>query len=73
MHIVIYFLPCNYSLSKRVVSMERRSFIGKAIIGGTLLGGTAAMTGSRTAHAVQPASMTFSDDLFVERDILGQF
>ena len=53
--------------------MERRSFIGKAIIGGTLLGGTAVMTGSRTAHAVQPASMTFSDDLFVERDILGQF
>ena len=72
MHIVIYFLPCNYSLNKKR-SFYGTALIGKAIIGRTPLGGTASMIGSRSAHAVQPASMTFSDDLFVERDILGQF
>lgn len=52
--------------------MERRSFIGKTLAGGAILGGTASITGVKQAFARQSTHMMYTDDLVIERDVEGQ-
>ena len=50
--------------------MERRSFIGRTLAGGALLGGALGM-GAPPAQASQSNHMIFTDDLVIERDQPG--
>ena len=52
--------------------MERRSFIGRTLAGGALLGSTIDVTGQSSAYAAQSNHIMYADDLVIERDVPGQ-
>jgi len=51
--------------------MQRRRFIGSAITGSALFGGSLGI-GAGTAHAKQSNAITFTDNLLIERDEAGR-
>ena len=52
--------------------MERRSFIGRTLAGGALLGGTAGVSGVQPADAKQSDHMIFAEDIRIESDVPGK-
>ena len=52
--------------------MERRTFFGRSLAGGALLGGAVGMSGSYPAHAAQSNHKWLDDNLMIERDQPGK-
>jgi len=52
--------------------MERRTFIGRSLAGGAILGGAAIAAGPHTADAKQSNHMIFTGDPVIERDLPGK-
>ncbi|MBT4482502.1 MAG: PIG-L family deacetylase [Candidatus Latescibacteria bacterium] len=52
--------------------MERRTFIGRTMAGGALLGGAVGAAGPQSAFASQSNYIMYTDDLIIERDVPGK-